>query len=476
MSTKDKIKIICALFLMLILIGNLQISNANNKISMAYLYGNYDYENLILRNENSLNVVSPSSFDLDTNGRLVYNAIDENFIKKMHQNKIKITPFLSNHWDREKGRKALANREALANSIVEIIKKYNLDGINVDIENVTESDRENYVDLIRILREKLPSEKVISVAVAANPYGINKGWQGSYDNEKLGAYADYLMIMAYDEHYEGGEKGAVASIDFIEASIKYALGKVSKEKIVIGLPFYGRYWKQGVTYGGYGVTLKKINTIINNYETTLAYDKESETQVATVKIRAADRKPTINGRTLYEGTYNFYFENAESIKKKIELVKKYDLKGIGAWSLGQETDEVWSYYGTYLGKQSDEFEDIEKVKWAKSSIEYIKEKGWIKGRANNIYAPEEKLTRAEFVTMVCRILELDTTYSNETLYVDVNNHWAKAAINALTKTGLIAGYDDNYFRPDNNITREEVCKILSNLKESTKQKLTAKRI
>ena len=62
------------------------------------------------------------------------------------------------------------------------------------------------------------------------------------------------------------------------------------------------------------------------------------------------------------------------------------------------------------------------------------------------------------------------------LYVDVNNHWAKAAINALTKTGLIAGYDDNYFRPDNNITREEVCKILSNLKESTKQKLTAKRI
>ena len=154
MSTKDKIKIICALFLMLILIGNLQISNANNKISMAYLYGNYDYEKLILRNENSLNVVSPSSFDLDTNGRLVYNAIDENFIKKMHQNKIKITPFLSNHWDREKGRKALANREALANSIVEIIKKYNLDGINVDIENVTESDRENYEELIRILREK----------------------------------------------------------------------------------------------------------------------------------------------------------------------------------------------------------------------------------------------------------------------------------------------------------------------------------
>lgn len=470
MKNKDKIKIICALFLMLILIGNLQTSNAN-KISMAYLYGNYDYEKLILRSENSLNIVSPSSFDLSSTGNLIYNTIDKNFIEKMHQNQIKITPFLSNHWDKAKGQKALANRENLANAIVKIINEQNLDGINVDIENVTETDRENYVDLIRILKEKLPKEKIVSVAVAANPNGINKGWQGSYDYENLANYADYLMIMAYDEHYEGGEKGAVASINFVEASIKYALKKVDNEKIVIGIPFYGRYWKEGATNGGYGITLNKINMITNNYETALTYDKVNETQIATVKIKQSDRKPTVNGRTLYEGTYNFYYENEESIKKKIELVQKYNLKGIGAWSLGQETNEVWSYYATYLKRKNDDFVDIENVEWAKNSIQYIKEKGWIKGRENNIYAPKENLTRAEFATIICRILELDIINTRETLYVDTNNHWAKLSINALTKTGLIEGYDDNYFRPDKKITREEVCKVLSKIKEIKPKKL-----
>ena len=67
---------------------------------------------------------------------------------------------------------------------------------------------------------------------------------------------------------------------------------------------------------------------------------------------------------------------------------------------------------------------------------------------------------------------MDTTYSNETLYVDVNYHWAKNEINALTKTGLIEGYEDKTFGPDKYITREEIAKILclllENLNEKTK--------
>ena len=457
--------------LLLILVGNLQITNAN-KVSMAYLYGNYDYISLVERNDGALNVVSPSSFDLDSSGNLVYNSIDEDFVNRMHENGIKVTPFLSNHWDKQKGRAALANAEKLTDDIVAIINRYNLDGINVDIENVTDVDRENYTKLVRLLREKLGEEKVVSVAVAANPYNWQTGWHGSYDYGELSKYSDYLMIMAYDEHYESGTAGAVAGIDFVEESIKYALSEVDSEKIVVGVPFYGRYWKTGSSYGGDGVTLSKIDELINRYESYVSYDEENECAVATIIIKSSDTKPSIYGRTLYEGTYKFYYENEKSIQAKIDLVNKYNLKGIGCWSLGQETSEVWKNYASYLGDSEIKFTDSEDVSWAKDAIEFVKEKGWITGRTINSYEPNEYLTRAEFATIITRILELDTTYSNETLYVDVNYHWAKNEINALTKTGLIEGYEDKTFGPDKYITREEIAKILclllENLNEKTK--------
>lgn len=460
MKLSVKIRIIITLIFCMVLICNLKISNAS-KISMAYLYGNYDYVELVTRNENAVNVVSPSYFDLDSNGDLVLNNIDKNLVNKMHEKGIMITPFLSNHWDREKGRAALNNREKLSTELVKIVNEYNLDGINVDIENVTEIDREKYTDLVRLIREKLPDDKTLSVAVAANPYNLKTGWHGSYDYTELSKYADYLMIMAYDEHYESGTEGAVASIKFVEETIEYALSKTTGDKIVVGLPFYGRYWQNGSSYGGYGVTLEKIKNLISNYDSEIYYDEENENVKAIIKIRAGDIKPSINGRTLYEGTYTFYYENAKSIEEKIKLIEKYNLRGIGCWSLGQETQEVWSYYSKYLNEYSDEFVDLENVYWAKDAINFIKEKGWINGRSKNYYEPQEFLTRAEFVTIITRILELEEEYSNETLYYDVNKHWAKNAINALTKTGVIQGYADKSFRPDDIISREEVSKILS---------------
>ena len=84
MKIHTKIKIVCILISLLILIGNLKISNAS-KISMAYLYGNFDYISLVKRTDDALNVVSPSYFDLDSNGNLVLNSIDKTLINTMHE-------------------------------------------------------------------------------------------------------------------------------------------------------------------------------------------------------------------------------------------------------------------------------------------------------------------------------------------------------------------------------------------------------
>lgn len=239
MSKENKIIILKILVVNLLFVVLIVTSKVNaTRFNMSYLYGNYDYSELVTRTGNSLNEVSPSYFDIYSSGNLKLNKVDMNFVKEMHSKGIKVVPFLSNHWDREKGRSALANIENLTSQIAEAIKMYNLDGINVDIENVTEKDRENYVLLVKTLREKLGEEKSISVAVAANPNNWQTGWHGSYDYTGLSKYADYLMLMTYDEHYEGGEAGPVASMDFVEKSIKYALERVDANKIVLGIPFF----------------------------------------------------------------------------------------------------------------------------------------------------------------------------------------------------------------------------------------------
>lgn len=437
------------------------------KHNMSYLYGNYDYVELINKTKNDLNEVSPSYFDINDDGSLHLNTVDNNLIKTAHSYGIKVTPFLSNHWDRTKGRKALSNIEQLTTQIADAIQKYDLDGINVDIENVTEIDRDNYTKLVKVLREKVPADKVVTVAVAPNPYNWGNGWQGSYDYDELSKYADYLMVMTYDEHYESGEEGPVASIQFVEKSIQYALEHVPKEKIVIGIPFYGRYWQNGSSYGGYGVSLNRIDSLVTNHKSTITYDSNKQSAKAVITITQSDKKPTINGRTLYAGTYIFWYENEESIRAKLELVNKYDLKGTGSWSLGQESINTWNYYTNALNNNQDlyiGFADVSNDSWSANYINIVKEKKLMIGKNTYEFAPEESITRAEFATTIARALNLDVKEYEIATFNDTQNHWAKNYIEAIRDKGLMIGNGDGTFCPDKMITRGEVAKVLSLLK------------
>lgn len=462
---KSGVKIVCGFLLLAIICMNVSgVSQA--RFNMSYLYGGYDYISLVDRTNGTLDEVSPSYFDLNSDGSLKLNTVDTNLVSAMHNRGMTVVPFLSNHWDRSLGRKALSNRVKLVNQIVQAVNKYNLDGVNVDLENLTESDRSNYVELVKLLREKLPN-KVIAVAVAPNPYGWNNGWQGSYDYSKLAKYADYIMLMAYDEHYEGGSSGPVASLGFVEKSIQYALKYVPNDKLVLGIPFYGRYWKNGADYGGYGVTSTKIESIINKYSSKIVFDVATQSAKAIVTIKNGEICPVVNGKALKAGTYTFWYENEESITKKLELIKKYNLKGSGSWSLGQENADTWEYYNKVLEYDSDEFYDVSTKYWAYDAIYNAKNKGWIQGRSTNAFDPEGSLTRAEFATIICRVLG----YSTETrgrFYDDTINHWANGAINTLTQTKLMNGYGNGLFIPDKIITREEVIKVLYYLSSESK--------
>lgn len=322
----------------------------NFNMSYVYFGSPSTHVSYVERTQGNLQVISPSYFDINADGSLKLTPlVNSAFIEEMHTKGIKVVPFLSNHWDRASGRAALQNREQLAQDIANAVETYNLDGVNVDIENVTDIDRENYTELVRLLREKIPAHKEVSVAVAANPNGWNAGWHGSYDYQALSQYADYLMIMAYDESYTGGPEGPVASLPWVKRSIEYAINKgVPRDKIVLGMPFFGRYWVEGQAFGGYGISHNRVEELVNKYESTVTYDENAQSPKATIIIKDTDPTYNLAGKILGPGTYHIWYENEKSIKAKVDLVHEYEIKGTGSWALGQENNMIWQNYGVWL--------------------------------------------------------------------------------------------------------------------------------
>ncbi|MFD1737666.1 glycosyl hydrolase family 18 protein [Bacillus salitolerans] len=448
-------------------------------INMSYLYfGNTNmFISQVERTKGNLNYVAPSYFDISTTGDLILtDKFNPVFIEEMHKKGIKVTPFLSNHWSREIGRAGLANREKLSTQIAAAIEKYNLDGVNVDIENVTDADRAAYTDFVRLLREKVPAHKQISVAVAANPNGWTKGWHGSYDYKELAKYSDYLMIMSYDESYPGGPEGPIASLPWVEMGIQYALAQgVPGDKIVIGLPFFGRYWIEGEARGGNGLSQERIEQLINKYESKVVYDSVMESPKAIVTIKQSDPVTTINGVPLKPGVYHIWFENERSIEKKVRLVKKYGLRGTGSWALGQEDTDIWNDFQTWLvgnvpvdsivPAATTDYEGS----WAKEFIDTVRIKGWMKGVTETTFNPNGQLTRQQAALVLTRMLQLEEieTIPKNGYFSDVHTKDAEAqrAIAIMKQYGYFQGDSEGKFRPGDPITREQMAVVLHRILE-----------
>lgn len=434
-------------------------TNANPVFNMTYSYfetGSGLIQTLE-RTGDVLDVVSPGYFDLTQDGNLKLTShFDPYSIKEMQKKGFKVVPFLANHWDRDVGRAALKNKDLLIKELVTIINEYNLDGVNVDIENITHEDRNNFTIFIKELREALPKDKEVSVAVAANPKGYTSGWHGAYDNKALANYVDYIMIMTYDENYDGDSTpGPVASIQFVENSIIQMLREVPSSKIVIGLPFFARSWKNDGSIKGKGISLIRVNELIHKYNGSVTFDSNSKSPRAIVNIAGYERDLT-------RGTYTIWFENEESILNKLELIEKYNLKGAGSWSLHQATQDIWDVYNQW-SDGSQIYLDVDNG-WAKAPILAISDKGWMIGTRDYYFEPNSPLTRAQAATLLVRILELENNSINTPYFSDVSNkHWAKKDIEIVANHGLMNGKGGFVFAPDEYMTREEIATLFSRL-------------
>ena len=166
--------------------------------------------------------------------------------------------------------------------------------------------------------------------------------------------ADYVVIMAYDEHTEGSyEAGSVASYNYTKQGIEDALESVPKEKLVAGVPFYTRLWfetmkteeelreQEGTDAAAY---------LYNVSSTALGMDEALQTvQNAGVQIEWNETaKQNYAQWDADGGTYKIWLEDAQSLEEKLKLIKAENLAGVAEWKLGAENTAIWDLILQYV--------------------------------------------------------------------------------------------------------------------------------
>jgi spore germination protein YaaH len=457
-------------------------SNAQaDKFNMTYIYfgSPNSYVKQVDVAKNSFSVVTPNYFDIRPDGSLEITwRLQSSFINEMHQRGIRVVPFISNHWNEEAGRNGLLHRDQLAKDIAAAIEKYQLDGVNVDIEGVNRSGehsgyfrsyRDEYTDFIKLLRQYIPKNKEVSVAVAGNPNGWQTGWHGFYDYKALSEHVNYLMLMSYDESWGSPQSpiGPVASLSFQERSIQYAINAgVPKEKIVNGLPFYARMWKldgptlEGRNITGMGLSWNRVPTLIEKFNGSTHFDEKAQSPYATFTVPKGEY--AIIGTTkLTEGNYVVWYENEKSIKSKLKLITEYGIRGTGSWALSMEPQDMWEYYSLWLNGKF--FADVESGHWAEGRIISVYNRQWMNGTTSTTFSPNDTLTRAQGAVILVRALGYSTSMPREYMFTDTTGHWARNEIEVARELGIINGFGDNRFVPNATLTREQLATIFNNI-------------
>lgn len=283
-----------------------------------------------------INVVSPTFFSLQKLGRgnIVANVgkEGENYIQWAHNNGYKVWALLSNDSMKQTTSEILNDyqlRADLINNIVNIVITYNLDGINLDFENIYESDKDMYSRLVIELAPRLKElGKVLSVDVTA-PDG-SPDWSLCYDRNLIGEVADYIVFMGYDQNgVSSPTEGTTAGCDWVEANIKKFLNQeeVDADKIILGTPFYTRVW-----IDENGELDSRVIGMKDIYD-SLPAGTEVKWDDSLKQNYAEYQK---GGKT-----YKVWIEDAESIKYKLELVNTYNLAGAAYWEKDRETKDIW---------------------------------------------------------------------------------------------------------------------------------------
>ena len=243
-----------------------------------------------------------------------------------------------------------SRRETLITQLIAEALRVGVDGINVDFEKISDKCGEHYIEFIRELSVKCRQNGLV---LSVDNY-VPKSFNTQYDRKEQGIVADYVVIMGYDEYYAGSpEAGPVSSYNYVKEGITETLKEVPAEKVISGIPFFTRLWKE--TPKTEEELKSDKGTDAEQYSATVESDAYGMDNAQAVVKQAGvdttwDKKAGQNYATWEaDGSkYEIWLEDSKSIEAKLKLMKKYKLAGTAEWSLGQESSDIWNLIQKYV--------------------------------------------------------------------------------------------------------------------------------
>ena len=293
----------------------------------------------LLANTQGVNVISPTWFMLsDVEGNFVSLA-DAAYVQEMHGRGIEVWAMISdfshiNYEDnlsKEEIKEVLSitsRRNNLITQLIDTVRSYEIDGINVDFEYISQEASAAYIQFLRELSIECRKNGIV--------LSVDNGFSVNYDRAKQAEVVDYVIIMGYDEFVsaEDGGPGPCASIDFVKRGIEKTLAVVPKEKIINAIPFYTRLWTVTGDIGNRAYGMQEIENILVENNVQTEWDEETCQYIADYTVDGVG--------------YSVWVEDKDSITVKLNVMAGYQLAGVACWRLGQEKADVWEPIALYL--------------------------------------------------------------------------------------------------------------------------------
>lgn len=325
---KDKEKIISIPFAT---INNSKKEEIKYSAWVPYWKQNEAVESLQSMKDGKLSEVMPVWYELDSSGQVVESKyIEREKLKDVAtEKKIKIVPTLTNStpegFDGQRVTRLIENGETEIDKLVDLAKSNQYSGWDLDLEEIKISDKDKFVNFVQNLSKKLHANK-LTLSVTVHAQSGDDNWIGSkgQDIQSLGNYADTVRVMAYDFHNSNSDSGPITPTADLRKTIEYTLGVVPKEKIAICLPTYGYDWS---TSGVTPLQFEDMNHLV--FKNSVGIERDTESFEMTGEYYKGSKLHTI------------WYQDYESLLKKIEVSKTYDITSFCFWNLGGEDQEFW---------------------------------------------------------------------------------------------------------------------------------------
>lgn len=314
----------------------------DHKINLAWhavagVAGN-DTLSEVMAQTKSINVISPTWFALSDNAGNFTSYATAEYVTQAHNMGLEVWGLVDNFTnegiDTYEVLAGTTTRTYLINGLIDTALAYDLDGINIDFENISLDAGEPFIEFIREL--SIPCRQH-GLVLSVDNY-VPMGYTSHYNRKEQGVVADYVIIMGYDEHYNGSETaGSVASINFVEKGIADTVAEVPANKVINAIPFYTRIWEtNGTTVSSQAVGMELAQQYISDHGIDISWDE----------VTCQNYGEYQSGSSYYQ----LWLEDADSIRVKLNIMSKYGIAGVAEWKLGFETASIWDVIEEYMNQ------------------------------------------------------------------------------------------------------------------------------